>query len=378
MDRLKTISKLAANALRYRFLKFTGRPHRLEAISLEVTHRCICRCRMCNIWKIPQQVPDLPLADWTDLLSSAEMRGLYELDITGGEPFLREDLGELLKWISRSKPVCFPQLKTVAVTTNGILTDRVLDVVAEIVGPLQKRGIDLVLACGLDAVGDLHDEIRNLNGAWNKLNATLAGLKKLRAQHSNLIVGIKTTIVPANVDKLEQIAAFAKENDLFTIISPCIITANRFGNVALKEDLKFSDKDRQAISRFYESPLFAWSIHRQSMLGYLKTGTVKKPCSAGFNTVFVRHTGEVYPCPLIPESLGNIKIVSMEQMLSSPSAVDFRKRIGKFPECRVCTEPGLERIAWLFEGSSCLVRLSRIGFKNFEQLIRHMGLDKYL
>ena len=378
MDSAGLVKKLIYNALRYRLLKVTGRPFPLEAISLEVTHRCICRCQMCNIWQIPQTARNLSLSDWTDLLSSAGLRGLREVDITGGEPFLREDLGDLLEWICRSKAACFPELKTLAITSNAILTESVLSVVERLVGPLQQQGIDLVLACGMDAVGGLHDQIRNFKGAWKKLNATLIGLKALRQQHSNLILGIKTTIIPANVGELDRIAAFAREHGLFTIISPCIITANRFGNLSLEDDLKFSADDLQAIKRFYAGPEFAWSGHRQTMLHYLETGVTDKPCSAGFNTVFVRHTGEVFPCPLIPNSLGNITETNLSDLLAGSAAVQFRKQIKSFPECRDCTEPGLERIAWPFEGITCLRRLAQMGFGNFERLVGHMGLDKYL
>ena len=377
MKRVRTVGKLAYNAVRYRLLKTTGRPGRLQAISLEVTHRCICRCRMCNIWQI-RDVPDLPLRVWTDLLSSSTLRRLVEIDITGGEPFLREDLEALLQWIARSKSARFPGLKTLAITTNGILTDRILAVVGRIVGPLQEEGIDLVLACGMDAVGPLHDAIRNFRGAWEKLDATLAGLRQLRDNHPNLVLGIKTTIVPANVHQLERVAAYAREHGLFTIVSPCIITANRFGNVDLQQELAFSAEELQAIQRFYESPAFAWSLHRQAMLHFLRTGTADKPCSAGFNTVFVRHNGELFPCPLIPDALGNIRKTALEKLLASGRAARFRKRIGAFPECRRCTEPGLERIAWPYEGLGCLGLLARMGFGDFARLAGHMGLDKYL
>ncbi len=378
MDSARTVGKLAYNAFRFRLLKATGRPGRLQAISLEITHRCICRCRMCNIWQIPREVPDLLLSDWTSLLSSSALRRLVEIDITGGEPFLREDLGALLEWIGRSKSTRFPKLKTVAITTNGILTDRILEVTGRVAGVLKEEGIDLVLACGMDAVGPVHDDIRNFRGAWEKLDATLAGLRELRIRYPNLVLGVKTTIVPANVHELERIAFYAREHGLFTIISPCIITANRFGNVDLQEELTFSAEDLQAIQRFYQSPAFAWSIHRQAMLHYLRTGTVDKPCSAGFNTVFVRHTGEVFPCPLIPNAMGNIRETTLDQLLRNSRAIRFRKQIGTFPECRKCTEPGLERIAWPYEGIGCLRLLASMGNDDFERLARHMGLDKYL
>lgn len=114
------------------------------------------------------------------------------------------------------------------------------------------------------------------------------------------------------------------------------------------------------------------------MLHYLKTGKVAKPCSAGFNTAFVRYNGEVFPCPLIAESLGNIKAASLDSLLNSPSAVRFRQHILSFPECRECTEPGLERIAWAFEGLTCLRAYFRLGDKGFTRLASHMGIDKFL
>lgn len=378
MGKTRLLGKLVGNALRYRYLHLTGRPTSLESISLEVTHRCICRCRMCNIWQISDDVKDLPLSTWTDLLSSPELHGLRELDITGGEPFLRDDLRDLLKWISRSKPKHFSQLRTVAITTNGILTDRILDVVAEIIDPIHEQGIDLVFACGTDAVGELHDQIRNLKNGWTKLKTTLMGLKQLRENHPNLILGIKTTIIPDNVTELNRIAEFAREHQLFTIISPCIITANRFGNTQLKEDLSFSPFDIEAMKAFYAGPAFEWNGHRLAMLHYLASGEVNKPCSAGYNTVFVRHTGDVFPCPLIPTALGNIKDETLKSLLESSKAVEFRKKIRTFAECKTCTEPGLERLAWPFEGTRCLQQLSRLGFRDFDKLSKHMGLDKYL
>jgi MoaA/NifB/PqqE/SkfB family radical SAM enzyme len=134
----------------------------------------------------------------------------------------------------------------------------------------------------------------------------------------------------------------------------------------------------QAMQDFYQGTEFAWDGHRQTMLGYLATGRVKKPCSAGFNTVFVRHNGEVFPCPLIPTALGNIRLVKLAEMLSGPNAARFRRGIGTHAECRVCTEPGLERLAWPFEGFTCLRRRVQLGTRDFSRLAEHMGFDKYL
>lgn len=377
-DNCRVAVKLIANGIVYRFLKRTGKACRLQAISLEVTHRCVCRCCMCNIWRLSQEVPDLDLSVWTGLLSSPELTDLRELDITGGEPFLREDLTELLLWICRAQPDHFPRLQTVAITTNGILTEKILQSVNEVIGPMQARGIDLVLACGMDAVGTLHDQIRGYKGAWDKLSTTIAGLQTLRQSYANLILGIKTTIIPINVHELDRIAGFAKGKDLFTIISPRIITANRFGNTALASDLAFDADAQRSLRKFYQGQDFPWAGHREALLKYLETGKMGKPCSAGFNTVFVRHTGDVYPCPVIPIALGNIKQDSLKGLLRSQAARRFRRKVGSQKECTTCTEPGLERLAWPFEGFTCLQWMNRMGSKEFDALARHMGLYKYL
>ena len=378
MNSALRVGRLISNGIRYRLLKSTGKPYRLEALSLEITHRCICRCLMCNIWKIPAQVPDLELSDWLQLLSSPELRNLRELDLTGGEPFARNDLGELLKGICTLQQTHFPGLRTLAITTNGILTDRILACTREIIEPLHDRGIDLVLACGMDAVGGLHDRIRNFPGAWHRLQETLTGLHAVRDAHPNLVLGVKTTIVPLNVHELDRIAEYAESHGLFTIISPCIITPNRFGNTDLQAALEFSPDDLAAIIRFFESQKFAWSGHREAVLDYLKNGRMEKPCSAGFNTLFVRYTGEVFPCPVIPVSLGNIRDRTLGELYRSSAAGRFRRKVGDYPECGICTEPGLERIARPFEGFSLLHLLLKNGGKDFDRLARHMGIDKYL
>jgi len=370
--------KQIRNGIRYRRLKSGGKPYRLEAISLEITHRCICKCSMCNIWKIPANVPDLDLSNWLALLSSPELRHLRELDLTGGEPFLRKDLGELLQLICDLQPTHFPELRTLAITTNGILTGRVLEITRGIIGLLQDRGIDLVLACGMDAVGEIHDRIRNFPGAWENLQKTLDELYHLRTIHPNLVLGVKTTVVPQNAHILTQIAEYAERNNLFTIISPRIITPNRFGNTDMEIDLKFSSEELDAMIRFYENPGATWNGHREALLGYLKSGRIDKPCSAGYNTLFVRHNGDVFCCPVLPVTLGNIKERTLTELFRSTVADRFRKMVGDYSECSTCTEPGMERIAWPFEGFAFLKLMAGMGRIDSDKLVLQMGLDKYL
>ena len=371
-------ARLVRNGLRYRYLRLSGKPGRPQAVSLEVTHRCVCRCVMCNIWKIPESVPDLPLEEWATLLSSDLLADLREIDITGGEPFLRDDLVSLIHRICELKRTHLTRLRSVAITTNGVLSERVVRMVGQMLEPMEASGLELIVVCALDAVDDTHDKIRRYEGAWQRVDACVAGLIELRSRYPDLIVGVKTTVLPENVGKLEQIAEYAAERGLFTIISPAIVTSGRYLNPDRASRLALTPADRASLAEFYESSAFRWSYHAGALANYLRTGQIKKPCSCGFNYFFVRSTGEVHLCPLIDETVGNVSATPIAMLFGSPQARRMRTRIGGSPECARCTEPGLERYSLPYEGFAYLRTLLRLKPRSFLELHAHLGLDKYV
>ena len=375
---LKLALRLLKNGIRFRWQHITGKTGKPQALSLEITHECVARCVMCNIWKIPPDVPDLGVPQWIGLLSSDLFTDIRELDITGGEPFIRDDFIDLLLGICELKHDYLPALRSIAVTTNGFLTDAVLSTVESILPALQKKGLDLVMVCALDAVGALHNRIRNYPGAWPKARKTIEELALLRDRYPNLIVGLKTTILPLNINELRKISEFADAGGFFTIISPCIITEGRYLNPDRAKDLLFSSEDVEKMIEFFSKDPFRWSFHADSLVDFYKTGTMKKPCSCGFNYFFIRSNGEIFLCPLIRESVGNFTTTGISELFYSNEANRIRIKIGNMPQCQKCTEPGLERYSLPYEGLYYLGLLLKMQRKDFFQLHEHMGLDKYI
>ena len=157
-----------------------------------------------------------------------------------------------------------------------------------------------------------------------------------------------------NVDQLDAIAAYAKKRGLFTIISPRIITGGRYMNDEKKGQFEFSDEQKEQMARFFEKDGSMWNFHGHMLAEYLRTGKVQKPCTCGFNYLFIRSNGDVYPCPLIDMPVGNVRDKGVGGAYFSPRAADWRRKIGRFAECSVCTEPGLERYSLPFEGAEYL------------------------
>ncbi len=58
----KLALRLLKNGIRFRWQHIWGKPGTPQALSLEITHDCVARCVMCNIWKIPREVPNLAIS----------------------------------------------------------------------------------------------------------------------------------------------------------------------------------------------------------------------------------------------------------------------------------------------------------------------------
>jgi MoaA/NifB/PqqE/SkfB family radical SAM enzyme len=374
---LSLAGHLLYNGGRYCCLKGLRLPGRIEALSLEITHRCVCRCIMCNIWKIPHTVPELDVNAWTDLLGGPSFSDLVELDITGGEPFLKPGLPDFFKQIRNLKQVHLRRLQSVAITTNAVLTRRVLDTTEAILKTLEDTGIQIVLACAMDAVDDRHDRIRRHAGAFEKMQTTLTGLLALRQRFPKLILGIKTTILPDTVDQLPAIHDFARRHGFFSIISPCIITGGRYLNQDLVRVLTFSASHKQQMIDFFGRDDLEWGYHARTLKDYLESGRSRRRCACGLNYAFIRSTGDVHLCPLLPETVGSIRQTDFDAIWRSPAARRLRRQVGHAEPCRHCTEPGLERYSLYYEGWSYLKLLLQMGGPRFQRFHVHMGLGNY-
>lgn len=317
------------------------------------------------------------MATWAKVLSGPSFLELVELDITGGEPFLKKDLIPFFQTLRYLKQKHLLRLNSIAITTNAILTRRVLENTEAILNLLEGSGIQLVLACAMDAMDEHHDRIRNVPGAFEKMQKTLTGLIALRKRFPKLILGLKTTVLPYNVNQLQRINRFARRNDLFSIISPCIITDGRYLNNNRRKDLAFNKQQIDQMIAFFSQTDLQWQYHAKSVKDYLLSGISHRKCTCGFNYAFIRSTGAVHLCPLLPESVGSVAHEDFDVIWQGTAAKRLRHKIGHAAPCRHCTEPGLERYSLYYEGWTCLKLLMQMGNQEFREFLEHMGFKNY-
>ncbi len=155
-----------------------------------ITNHCNARCRHCfYASEINGNSPELNLESFRVFALNLP-KNCHKITFTGGEPFLREDLSEIMDiFIKRG-------LRKFSIMTNGILTERILRL-ADRVNKLD--GIELEIAVSLDGLKDTHDKIRQYPGAFDSAIETLRGLRERKAN-----VVVLTVTSNLNYDIIEK------------------------------------------------------------------------------------------------------------------------------------------------------------------------------
>jgi len=302
---------------------------------LAVTWRCNARCEMCGIWKVSEH-DELPASAYAGLPSS-----LRDINLTGGEPFLRADLPALHETILRA---C-PRARTV-ISSNGIFTQRILAQTREISRAEPNVGI----AISIDGPTDVHDEQRGIRGAYDKALATLkalgdAGVRNLR---------LAFTATPRNAAYLGAMYALAQELGVEFTCAVVHSSEHYFhstGDVrampiaVLREEIQLVMK---GMLRTFSPKQWARAYFMKGLYDFAAGRGRPLPCRAGRDFFFMDPSGNVFTCNAAPFRMGNLKESSFNDLWNSPEAEESRR---KALECgtgcwMVCTARTSIKRAW--------------------------------
>ena len=291
-------------------------PPRPINVTFSVTTRCQSRCQTCLIWD-HEPVPELSLPEIESLLSS--IGWTYFFNISGGEPYLREDLPEIVEAACR---ILRPAV--VHIPTNALMPDRIASITGECLDRMEEVGSRALLTVkpSFDGVGELHDRIRGVPGNFEKLSRTMELLTALAGKHDNLQVGVGTVVSRLNIDKLEEIIDYAMKHwSVDTYINEIAEERSEFHNIG--SGITPSDEDYARVMRLFESAvrkrlrgmgLLARATTAIRIVYYdLAARIVREkrqviPCYGGILNVHVNADGEIWPCAVLAyeASLGRI------------------------------------------------------------------------
>jgi MoaA/NifB/PqqE/SkfB family radical SAM enzyme len=264
---------------------------------------------MCNTWKFPSDKKrEIRSCDLDSFPS------VNRLNITGGEPFLRDDLGDILDVVRK-------KAKRVVISTNGFATKKILEVM--------KDRRDVGIRISFDGIGDTHDRVRGVAKAHRRALDSLKGLKKLGIKD----LGIAVTISDQNAHDLVPLYKLACEHNV-ELATAILHNAYYFH----KEDNVINNKPRVEAEIRNLMREYLTSFHPKDWFrAYFTKGIVEHmygerrelKCTMANDSFFIDPYGDIRPCNVMNYPFGNIREKSFAEIWTSPEAVEARQRVDR-------------------------------------------------
>ncbi len=256
-----------------------------------VTYRCNARCNMCNRFKAPSKPEEEITVE-----AIKKLPEMYFTNITGGEPFIREDLKDIVREL-------YKKSDRIVISTNGFFTDRIVD--------LCKEFPEIGIRISIEGLEETNNKIRGLDDGFNKGYTTLKKLVEMGMKD----VGFGMTVQDANAKDLVALYDLSNEMNM------------EFATASLHNSFYFVEAkniihDRPMVAKEFEklvNKLLKSNSPKKWFRAYFNHGLINYiygqkrllPCDMAFDTFFIDPYGDVMPCngTKDKEVMGNINQV---------------------------------------------------------------------
>ena len=279
---------------------------------IAVTYRCNARCHMCNTWQHP--------SDPADELQPHHLESLPRLrfaNITGGEPFLRDDIEDIIEVVRR-------RADRLVISSNGYLTERVVEVA--------RRFPDIGFRASIEGLPAANDDLRGLDDGFDHGLRMLLRLRALGVKD----IGFSTTMSDRNIDDVLELYELAEAAG-WEFATSCTHNSyyfHKFDNVIADREhaveVLHELAGRMLKSRRPKSWFRAW--FNMGLANRIQGGGRLLPCGAATNVFFIDPFGEVRPCNVMEESLGSLKAKPFAEIWGGSTAAEVRRRVASCEE----------------------------------------------
>lgn len=271
-----------------------------------VTYRCNAKCTMCNRYKVPSK-PEEEIS----IETIKKLPEMYFTNITGGEPFIRDDLKDIVRELLKKSD-------RIVISTNGFFTDRIVELCKE----FPQVGIRI----SIEGLEKTNNEIRGLDGGFNRGCTTLKKLVDMGMKD----VGFGMTVQDRNAadlvplynisDELGMEFATASLHNSFYFVESNNIIKDRLTVAQNFEDLINRLLDSNSPKKWFRA------YFNHGLINYIFSQKRLLPCDMSFDTFFIDPYGDVMPCNGTKEKqvMGNLNRQSWEELWNSEQAEKVR------------------------------------------------------
>ena len=339
---LEIFPKTINYRLARRGLVKAGRP---ITLTFSVTGMCQSRCKTCNIGvhfqKNPQEIKKLNVRIDEIEKFFKSLGYCYFLNFSGGEPFLRNDLVEIVELaLKYLKP------RIIHIPTNAFMPEKIEKITRKILETINKydSNIPFTVKPSIDGIGEKHDEIRGLRGNFEKLKETIKRLKQVENEYENFHLELGTVVSNFNIKDLAEIEDWVHEQGVQSYRNEIAEQREEFFNIGeditpsneiyeklmenFKEKVKSNLKNKKSLAKTTESMRL---VYYDLVVKILREKKQVIPCYAGISNIHLNYDGTIWACCVsgYAHSMGNIRDYDFDYdaLYNSQKAKEVRKYI---------------------------------------------------
>jgi len=298
-----------------------------EHVYFNLTNRCNLRCKMCDIPDIPSNVnQELSVEELKNIIGQINDLGVRHIIFSGGEPFLKEGLFELVSYAVSCG------IEMVDIITNGTQLD---DAKCEQMIRLKVNNVSF----SLDGLKEKNDFIRG-PGVFEKVKSNIERLNHYKSVYNTFFptLIINCTVMGANIADIVPLVEFARDHKCSILFQPLMANNTKMYEEA-KDDLWPSLKDIDSLksvwkkvlslkSDFKETNIFTDSAILGAMPSYFKGKKVFKSfnCYEAIKRIVISYDGVLWSCFGV---YGNLKNKSLKELWFCHKAKKIRESAKK-------------------------------------------------
>jgi radical SAM protein with 4Fe4S-binding SPASM domain len=317
---------------------------------IELTYRCNLRCKMCGVFgKIrDQNEQELTVAEYRNLFAQMREMGIGLVTFTGGEPFVRKDLFDVVGEAKSQGLRC-------NIFSNGTLVS------GDTLERVFESGVDKLIF-SVDGMNGVHDEIRGIPGSFEKVIGTITNLTEARRARGieQPAIDAHMTLMKGNVTSLSPLSDLCRSLGINFSFQPysesnseafkdtLSVLAGVKSNRYLPHDgtLHFTEEDlgilREELKKLpvnFYTKLMAYFKNVD-----LKTGLMPlKKCYFTRSFIMLDPYGNVFPCTNLDSyKMGNVRNQSLSAIWKGEKYEGLRGKLsqGLLPLCAYCCHLG--------------------------------------
>lgn len=274
-----------------------------------VTYRCNAKCNMCDCWKDPSRPQDEITLDVIKKLPLMKFT-----NITGGEPFIRKDIKEIVEEL-------YKKTDRIVISTNGFFTEKIID--------LCKQFPNIGIRISIEGLQETNDAIRRIPDGYNRGYNTLKTLVDMG--HPD--VGFGMTVQDMNCKDLIPLYKLSDELNM------------EFATATLHNSFYFRKSDNQIDNKLKVAKEFEKLINEllnskspkkwgrayfnHGLINYMYGQPRLLPCEMGTDAFFIDPFCDVIPCNGMDKKavMGNLKNQTWDEIWNSKQAQEVRNKV---------------------------------------------------